>query len=187
MSAARTKTAADKFDGFIKNKWQDIFRRDVDVRLGTGGRYVPNGGVRGVKLLRENVNAFDEAILIWGGPEADLDTSEPSYDRIVAQAGPRYTWEGFLIDPNRPWASAVPPVVRERISADLDRRVEFARAHDKALADEAEKKATEMDGDVIVYMNAKRVEKGNEPLTEEQESSVRESRRSRRAERLAHA
>ena len=187
MSKTTKKTAAELFDDFIKNKWQDIFRRDVDVRLDTGGRFVPNAGVRGVRLLHDDVNAFDEAIRMWSVPEAELGSGAKGIDKIVEQAGPEYTWEGFLIDPSRPWAGEVPPLVRERISADLDRRVEEAAAHVKAKAEEAEQEAAEGDNDVIAYMNAKRVEDGKAPLSEEQVASVRASRRDRRADRLGRA
>ena len=122
MNAAGAKTPAELFDDFIKLEWQDIFRKEVDVRLDNGSRYVPNSGSQGVQLLRKNVNAFDEAIRIWSGPTEDPDSGTQGYDRIVDQAGIEYTWEWFLIDPSRPWADAVPPPVRERIEADLERR-----------------------------------------------------------------
>lgn len=122
VSGQGAKSAAELFDDFIKLEWQDIFRTDVHVRLDNGARYVPNGGSQGVQLLRKDVNAFDEAIRIWSGPTDDPDSGTKGYDRIVEQAGIEYTWEWFLIDPSRPWAKAVPPLVRDRIEADLERR-----------------------------------------------------------------
>src|SRR4051794_20954171 len=139
MSKGKTKTAAELFDDFIKNKWQDIFRRDVDVRLETGGRYVPSGGVRGVRLLHEDINAFDEALRIWSGPEPEPDSAAKGPDRIVEQAGIEYTWEWFLIDPSRPWADGVSDELRERIKASLAERDKKAIAVNKARADEAER------------------------------------------------
>ena len=68
MNTPNAKTPAELFDDFIKLEWQDIFRKEVDVRLDNGARYVPNSGSQGVQLLRKNVNAFDEAIRIWSGP-----------------------------------------------------------------------------------------------------------------------
>lgn len=111
MGTSKSKTPAELFDDFIKLEWQDIFRHEVDVRLDNGARYVPNSGSQGVQLLRKDVNAFDEAIRIWSGPTEDPDSGTKGYDRIVEQAGVEYTWEWFLIDPTRPWASAVPPLV----------------------------------------------------------------------------
>lgn len=181
MSTPNAKTPAELFDDFIKLQWQDIFRKEVHVRLDNGTRYVPNSGSQGVQLLRKDVNAFDEAIRIWSGPTDDPDSGTTGYDRIVEQVGVKYTWEWFLIDPSRPWASAVPPLVRERIEADLDRRSQNAVVHSKARAQEAERLAEEEDDGVIASMNAKRVEEGKEPLSEQQEASVRERRRSRRA------
>jgi hypothetical protein len=181
VSAANTKTPAQLFDDFIKLEWQDIFRKEVHVKLDNGARYVPNSGSQGVQLLRKNVNAFDEAIRIWSGPSNDPDSGTQGYDRIVEQAGIEYTWEWFLIDPSRPWAAAVPERVRERVEADLARRDENALARAKARAEEAERLAAQEDDVVIASMNTRRIEQGTKPLSQQQESSVRESRRSRRS------
>ena len=180
MSIEDAQTAARLFDDFIKHEWQDIFRREVDVKLDNGSRYVPNGGSQGVQLLRKNVNAFDEAIRVWSGPTSEPDSGTMGYDRIVDQAGIEYTWEWFLIDPSRPWASAVPPVVRQRIEADLAHRDKDAVARAKARADEAERLAIAEDDRIVARMNLRLVEEGKPPLTDEQEKSVRESRRQRR-------
>ena len=181
MDAASAKTSAERFDDFIKLEWQDIFRKEVHVRLENGSRYVPNSGSQGVQLLRKNVNAFDEAIRIWSGPTEDPDSGTQGYDRIVDQAGIEYTWEWFLIDPSRPWADAVPPAVRERIEADLERRDENALARAKAHAEEKERQAEREDDKTIVFMNARRAERGEPPLGEQREASVREQRQNRRA------
>jgi hypothetical protein len=182
VTTPHMKTERELFDDFIKLEWQDIFRTEVHVKLDNGARYVPNSGSQGVQLLRKNVNAFDEAIRIWSGPTADPDSGTEGYDRIVDQAGIEYTWEWFLIDPSRPWASAVPDFVRERIEADLDRRSGNAVARAKARAEEAEREAADEDDRVIALMNDKRADEGKEPLTSEQEASVRESRRRSRSE-----
>jgi hypothetical protein len=175
------KTPRELFDDFIKLEWQDIFRTEVDVRLDNGARYVPNSGSQGVQLLRKNVNAFDEAIRLWSGPTDDPDSGTQGYDRIVDQAGIAYTWEWFLIDPSRPWASAVPAHVRARIDADLERRDHNALARAKARAAEVERLAQEKDDEVITLMNARRAAQGKPPLRADQEASVRERRRSERA------
>ena len=181
MGAPNDKTPAELFDDFIKLEWQDIFRKEVHVRLENGTRYVPNSGSQGVQLLRKNVNAFDEAIRIWSGPTDDPDSGTMGYDRIVEQVGVEYTWEWFLIDPSSPWASAVPPLVRERIEADLELRSQNAVAHAKTRAQNDERLAEEEDDAMIARLNARRAEKGEEPFSEKQEASVRETRRSRRA------
>ena len=182
MNRSHTKTPAELFDDFIKLEWQDIFRKQVHVRLDNGARYVPNSGSQGVQLLRKDVNAFDEAIRIWNGPTDDPDSGTKGYDRIVEQAGVEYTWEWFLIDPARPWASAVPTLVRDRIAADLNRRSRNAIANAADRQREADRVAETEDDAVIASMNAKRRETGREPLSEQQEASVRESRRRRREE-----
>jgi hypothetical protein len=181
MSSGTSKTPAELYDDFIKLEWQDIFRTEVHVKLDNGARYVPNAGSQGVQLLRKNVNAFEEAIRIWSGPTDDPDSGTQGYDRIVDQAGVEYTWEWFLINPSRPWASTVPALVRKRIEADLERRDRSALAHAKARAMEAERLAEEQDDHVIVVMNAQRAEQGKQPLTEQQETLVRDRRRSQRA------
>jgi hypothetical protein len=152
----------------------------VDVRLDNNGRYVPNGGSQGVSLLRKGVNAFDEALRIWS---ASTDGREhDGLRRIVEQAGVEYTWEWFLIDPSRPWASAVPPLIRERIKADLDRRDRNAASRGTELAQEAERLAEAKDNELIASMNVKRLEQGKQPLSEQQEAMVRQSLVSRRAQ-----
>jgi len=181
MSKTPAKTPEELFDDFIKQEWQDIFRTEVHVTLDNGTRYVPNGGAQGVQLLRKDVNAWDKAIRIWSGPTFDPEGSTGGYDRIVDQAGIEYTWEWFLIEKRRPWADAVPPLVRERIEADLERRDRNATARAKVKAEEDAKQAAEEDAAMIAFMNAKRADEGKAPLSEEQEASVRETRRTRRA------
>jgi hypothetical protein len=181
MSADEVRTAARLFDDFIKLEWQDIFRKEVHVRLDNGARYVPNGGSQGVQLLRKNVNAFDEAIRIWSGPTDEPDSGTQGYDRIVDQAGIEYTWEWFLIDPSRSWALAVPASVRQRIEADLDRRDHDALERALARAEEAQREAETEDDAMIATLNARRMADGKAPLNEQQEASVRETRRGRRA------
>lgn len=181
VTTSNPKTPAELFDDFIKLEWQDIFRKEVHVRLDNGARYVPNSGSQGVQLLRKNVNAFDEAIRIWSGASDDPDSGTKGYDRIVDQVGVKYTWEWFLIDPSRPWASAVPPLVRERIESDLDRRSQNAVANAKARAQEAERLAEQKDDETIALMNARNAETGKPPLSERQEAMVRENLGKRRA------
>ncbi|MBV9838189.1 MAG: hypothetical protein JO156_08720 [Solirubrobacterales bacterium] len=183
MSTANIKSPAELFDDFIKLEWQDIFRKEVDVFLPNGSRYVPNSGSQGVSLLRKNVNAFDEAIRLWSGPTDEPENSTEGYDRIVDQAGIQYTWEWFLIDESRPWSSAVPALVRERIEADLARRDKNALVRAKAAAAEAHRLAEEEDSRTIALMNAKRADEGKPPLTQEQTAVVLEGRRERRAEK----
>src|SRR3954452_12381801 len=148
------KSAARLFDDFIKLEWQDIFRKEVHVKLDNGTRYVPNSGSQGGQLLRKNVNAFDEAVRIWSGPTSDPDSGTQGYDRIVDQAGIEYTWEWFLIDPSRPWANAVPELVHQRIEADLARRDQKALARAKARAEEVQRLAQSEDDAAIALMNA---------------------------------
>jgi hypothetical protein len=152
----------------------------LHVRLDNCARYVSNSGSQGVQLLRKNVNAFDEAIRIWSGPTADPDSGTKGYDRIVEQAGVKYTWEWFLIETGRPWASAVPPLVRDRIKTNLERRSRSAVANKEARTAEDERVARQKDDETIALMNARNAEAGKPALTERQEAMVRENLRKRR-------
>ena len=95
VSTPNAKSPAELFDDFIKLEWQDIFRKEVHVRLDNGARYVPNSGARGVQLLRKDVNAFEEAIRLWSGPNGDADNEDArgarfppwSRARVAASAG----------------------------------------------------------------------------------------------------
>src|SRR3954454_20223741 len=168
MTGSHIEIAARLFDDFIKLEWQDIFRKEVHVKLDNGARYVPNGGSQGVQLLRKNVNAFHEAVRLWSGASDEPEGSTEGYDRIVDQAGIEYTWEWFLIDPSRPWASAVPPLVRERIEADLARRDEGALVRAQQRAEHAEQEALLEDDRIVAIMNSRREKDGMEPLTVQQ-------------------
>jgi hypothetical protein len=59
------------------------------VKKRDNSAYVPVK--RNVSLLREDVNALDEAVRLWGGEDAEV--SSPGHDAIVEQAGVEYTWE----------------------------------------------------------------------------------------------
>jgi hypothetical protein len=174
-----TAAAAKQFDDFIKLEWQDIFRTEVHVKLDSGKRFVPNASSQGVVLLRKTTNAFDVAMKLWNNP--DEEPKPNTRDRIVEQAGIEYTWEWFLIDTSRPWADAVPPLVRERIEKDLQRRVESAQQHAQAQTEEAQRADSAEDDVMIADMNARRSAEGKPTLSADQEASVRETRRNRRA------
>ena len=113
------KTGRDLFDDYIKLEWpQEV--KAAGVKKRDNSAYVPVK--RNVSLLREDVNALDEAVRLWS--DEDAQGSSPGYDAIVEQAGVEYTWEFALIDPERPWANDVPPATRARIerylAGDLD-------------------------------------------------------------------
>src|SRR4029078_4313345 len=99
--------------------------------------------------LREDVNAFDEALRLWSGPDPEPDSAAKGPDRIVEQAGCEYTCEWFLIDPSRPWADAVPDDVRERIKANLAERDQKALVVNKAREDEAGRQAARGEAETL--------------------------------------
>jgi len=106
-----SKTARELYDDYIKTDWVALFRKDggeVHVRKADGSRYVPTQWA--VSLLKKDVNAWDAAIEAWSTPNEDVAVS--GYDRIIAEAGPEYTWEGILIDPSRPWVPSCGPSTR---------------------------------------------------------------------------
>jgi hypothetical protein len=113
------KSGRELFDDYIKFEWpQEV--KAAGVKKRDGSAYVPVK--RNVSLLREDVNALDEAVRLWSGEDAE--GSSPGYDAIAEQAGVEFTWEYALIDPDRPWASDVPTATRARIeryfARDLD-------------------------------------------------------------------
>jgi hypothetical protein len=55
------------------------------VKKRDGSAYVPVK--RNVSLLREDVNALDEAVRLWS--DEDAEGTSPGYDAIVEQAGNR--------------------------------------------------------------------------------------------------
>jgi hypothetical protein len=121
---------------------------------------VPNGGSQGVQLLRNGVNAWDEAIRLWREEIDPEQTRSPRYDRIVDQAGLEYTWGWFLVDNSRPWAPDVPPEVGIRVEADPERRARGSLARRKEFVEEAERLAVAGEERVIENMNASRAERG---------------------------
>src|SRR5215203_2825982 len=92
-SSETGRKTAELFDDYIKTDWPDLFRAggEVHVKKNDGSRYVPTQWA--VTLLKKDVNAWDEALSIWGGGPHDPSKSTPGWDRIVQDAGVEYTWE----------------------------------------------------------------------------------------------
>ena len=74
----------------------------------------------------------------------------------------------------------MPPVVRDRIRADLERRDRAALLRAEARTEEARRAAEEEDERILAVLKAKRASDGKPPLTEKQESDIRERQRNRR-------
>ena len=51
----------------------------------------------------------------WGDANADAEAGSEGWDRILAQAGPEYTWEWLMADPWRPYAELFSPEIRARV------------------------------------------------------------------------
>src|SRR3954464_5348800 len=116
------KSGRELFDDYIKLEWpQEV--KAAGVKKRDGSAYVPVK--RNVSLLREDVNALDEAVRLWS--DEDAEGSSPGYDAIVDQAGVQFTWEYALIDSERPWAADVPSRTRERIERFLGEELEALR------------------------------------------------------------
>ena len=84
---------------------------------------------RNVSLLREDVNALDEAVRLWS--DEDGEGTSPGYDAIVDQAGIELTWEYALIDRGRPWAGDVPRKTRLRVERFLASDIDSTRRRDR--------------------------------------------------------
>ena len=117
------KTGRELFDDYIKLDWPQAVKAS-GVKKRDGSAYVPVK--RNVSLLREDVNALDEAVRLWSDEGAE--GTSPGYDAIVQQAGIELTWEYALIDLERPWAEEVPSATRIRIERFLKSDVDAARA-----------------------------------------------------------
>jgi len=120
------KSGRDLFDDYIKLQWPREVKA-AGVKKRDGSAYVPVK--RNVSLLREDVNALDEAVRLWSNEDAE--GSSPGYDAIVEQAGVEFTWEYALIDPGRAWADDVPPRTRARIEQYLGKDVEALRRRER--------------------------------------------------------
>jgi hypothetical protein len=120
------KSGRELFDDYIKLDWpQEV--KAAGVKKRDGSAYVPVK--RNVSLLREDVNALDEAVRLWS--DEDAEGSSPGYEAIVEQAGVQFTWEYALIDPERPWAKDVPPRTRARIERYLKTELEAFRRRER--------------------------------------------------------
>jgi hypothetical protein len=120
------KTGRELFDDYIKLEWpQEV--KAAGVKKRDNSAYVPVK--RNVSLLREDVNALDEAVRLWS--DEDAEGSSPGYDAIVEQAGVQYTWEYALIDLQRPWANDVPPATRARIERYLASELDALRERER--------------------------------------------------------
>jgi hypothetical protein len=120
------KTGRELFDDYIKLDWPQAVKA-AGVKKRDGSAYVPVK--RNVSLLREDVNALDEAVRLWSDNNAE--GTSLGYDAIVEQAGIELTWEYALIDPARPWAKDVPPETRARIERYLASDIDAARQRDR--------------------------------------------------------
>ena len=181
MNAGAVKTAAKLFDDFIKLEWQDIFRNEVHVKFDNGWRYVPNGGSQEVQFLRKNVNAF-----VGGNPHLERPERRPRLGHAGIRPHRRSGWDrvhlGMVAD--RPKSSVGQRGISGGSSTHQSgpctpRQDALSRA--QARAREAQRAAEAKDDAVVSSMNARRAAQGKEPLSEAQETSVREDRRNRRA------
>jgi hypothetical protein len=114
------KAGRELFDDYIKLEWpQEV--KDAGVKKRNNTAYVPVS--RNVSLLRNDVNAFDEAVRIWSAE--DPGEAAPGYEAIAEQAGVELTWEYKLIERGQPWETDVPADVRARVEKflgpDVDR------------------------------------------------------------------
>ena len=122
------------FDNYIKIDWPREVK-EAGVKKKDNSAYVPVA--RNVSLLREDVNAFDEAIRIWREDGAEI--MSPGYRAIVDQVGIEQTWEYQLVDPGRPWETDVPADIRERVEKALGPDLEALNRQKAAERERIEK------------------------------------------------
>src|SRR4051794_18442551 len=94
------------------NAWPQRVK-EAGVTNAGGAAYVPVA--RNLEILRtpndpEATYAYMRRA--WEAPDADSGSS--GWDRVIAQAGPRATWEWLMADPDKPYAPLFDDL-RERV------------------------------------------------------------------------
>jgi hypothetical protein len=118
------------------NAWPQRVK-DAGVTNAGGAKYVPVS--RNLEILRtpddpEATYAYMRRA--WEAPGAEAGSA--GWDRVMAQAGPKVTWEWLMADPDRPYAELFEDL-RERVSNALEQHPSYAlwksREEEKATAE----------------------------------------------------
>jgi hypothetical protein len=111
--------------------------KEAGVTNAGGAAYVPVA--RNLEILRtpdDPEATFAYMRRTWEEPDAESGSS--GWDRVIAQAGPRATWEWLMADPNKPYAPLFDDL-RERVTNAFQRHpshaVWQAREQEKAAAE----------------------------------------------------
>jgi hypothetical protein len=180
MAAANEQDAERLFNDHVRGDWKNNFQDGGEwhVKQANGTRYVPSAGYRRLPAMAEDRSMWVEFQDAWDREGEQPRT--PGFLDLIDQVGYEATLEWQLVDPSKAWAPFVRPNVRKRIEATLKEGVAEVQQLGAERKAEADRLADERDDAMIALMNEKRVERGQEPLTEKQERVVREGRKAKR-------
>src|SRR3954470_6478298 len=118
------------------NAWPQRVK-EAGVTNAGGAAYVPVA--RNLEILRtpndpEATYAYMRRA--WEAPDAESGSA--GWDRVIAQAGPRATWEWLMADPDKPYAPLFDDL-RERVMKAFQRHPSYAvwqsKEHEQAAAE----------------------------------------------------
>jgi hypothetical protein len=181
MAELTEQDAERLFNDHLRTEWKENFQEGGKwlVKQANGARYVPSSGSRRLPMMAEGRSAWVEFQDAW-----DREGEQPrsgGFLDVIDQAGFEATVEWQLVDPDRPWAPFVRPNVRQRIEDVLAEGIAEVRQLEVERRAEAERLADGADDRAIALINERRVERGDELLTEKQERLIRESRKAKRS------
>jgi hypothetical protein len=115
--------------------------RDAGVKKSDGTAYVPLPRNNAILRTPDDPEAtYSYMIRTW---EADNgDQGSDGWYRIIKDAGPKLTWEYFMVDEEAPYAPLFSPELRDRVKNALDRdagTAEWLRQKDEASRSERER------------------------------------------------
>src|SRR3954454_17520203 len=118
------------------NAWPQRVREAGGTNAG-GAAYVPVA--RNLEILRtpDDLEAtFAYMRRAWEAPDAESGSA--GWDRVIAQAGPKVTWEWLMADPKKPYAPLFDDL-RERVTTAFERHASYAvwqaKEQEQAAAD----------------------------------------------------
>jgi hypothetical protein len=118
------------------NAWPQRFK-EAGVTNAGGAAYVPVA--RNLEILRTpNDPEATYAYMRRAREAPDAESGSAGWDRVIAQAGPRATWEWLMADPDKPYAPLFEDL-RERVTNAFQRHASYAvwraKEHEKAAAE----------------------------------------------------
>jgi hypothetical protein len=115
--------------------------RDAGVKKSDGTAYVPLPRNNAILRTPDDPEAtYSYMVRTWEADDGDQGSD--GWYRIIKDAGPKLTWEYFMVDEEAPYAPLFSPELRERVKNALDRdagTAEWLRRKDQASRSERER------------------------------------------------